>query len=124
MLKTKTWIALFAALALVLAALSLLLLRQRGAPAAAEILQDGVLLREVDLGRVTEEESFRVEWEGGYNLVTVRPGAICVSEADCPDQICVHMGWLTDGTAPIVCLPHRLMIRLKGTADAADAAAQ
>ena len=52
----------------------------------------------------------------------VRAGAIRVSEADCPDKICVGMGWLTDGAFPIVCLPHRLMIRLKGTA--ADAAAQ
>ena len=53
----------------------------------------------------------------------VRPGAIRVSEADCPDKICVGMGWLTDGAAPIVCLPHRLMIRRRG-AGAADAAAQ
>ncbi len=123
MLKTKTWIALFAALALVLAALSFFLLRQRGEGTTVEILQDGLLLREIDLSKVTAEERFRVEWEGGYNLITVRPGAIRVSEADCPDRICVGMGWLTDGAAPVVCLPHRLMIRLKET-DTADAAVQ
>ncbi len=123
MLKTKTWIALFAALALVFAALSFFLLRQRGEGTTVEILQDGLLLREIDLSKVTAEERFRVEWEGGYNLITVRPGAIRVSEADCPDRICVGMGWLTDGAAPVVCLPHRLMIRLKET-DTADAAVQ
>lgn len=37
-------------------------------------------------------------------------------EADCPDQVCVHAGWLTDSAAPIVCLPHRLVIRLEQTA--------
>ena len=122
MLKTRTWIALFAVLALLLALLSLLLYRQRGEGTVAEILQDGAVIREIDLSRVLREESFRVEWEGGYNTVTLRPGAICVSGADCPDQICVHMGWLRSETAPIVCLPHRLMIRLKGSA--ADATAQ
>ena len=123
MLKTKTWIALFAVLAAILALLSFLLLRQREEGTKVEILQDGAVIREIDLSRIAEEESFRVEWAGGYNLVEVRPGAIRVSEADCPDRICVGMGWLTDGAAPIVCLPHRLMIRRKG-ADAADAAAQ
>jgi hypothetical protein len=122
MLKTRTWIALFAVLALLLALLSLLLYRQRGEGTVAEILQDGAVIREIDLSRVLREESFRVEWEGGYNIVTLRPGAICVSEADCPDQICVHMGWLRSEAAPIVCLPHRLMIRLKG--GAADAESQ
>ena len=123
MLKTKTWIALFAVLAAILALLSFLLLRQREEGTKVEILQDGAVIREIDLSRIAEEESFRVEWAGGYNLVEVRPGAIRVSEADCPDRICVGMGWLTDGAAPIVCLPHRLMIRRKG-AGAADAAAQ
>ncbi len=122
MLKTRTWIALFAVLALLLALLSLLLYRQRGEGTVAEILQDGAVIREIDLSRVLREESFRVEWEGGYNIVTLRPGAICVSGADCPDQICVHMGWLRSEAAPIVCLPHRLMIRLKG--GAADAESQ
>ena len=123
MLKTKTWIALFAVLAAILALLSFLLLRQREEGTKVEILQDGAVIREIDLSRIAEEESFRVEWAGGYNLVEVRPGAIRVSEADCPDRICVGMGWLTDGAAPIVCLPHRLMLRRKG-AGAADAAAQ
>ncbi len=123
MLKTKTWIALFAVFAAILALLSFLLLRQRGAGTTVEILRDGEVIREIDLSRVTEEESFRVEWDGGYNLVEVRPGAIRVSEADCPDRICVGMGWLTDGAAPIVCLPHRLMIRRKGT-DSLDAVTQ
>ena len=65
MLKTKTWIALFAALAVILFLLSFLLLRQRGEGTKVEILQNGVLLREIDLSWITEEESFRVEWEGG-----------------------------------------------------------
>ena len=122
MMKTRTWIVLFSLLAVLLALLSLLLLRQRREGTTVEILLDGAVIREIDLSRVYREESFRVECPEGYNLITVRPGAICVSEADCPDRICVRMGWLTDGAAPIVCLPHRLMIRLK--APAADAESQ
>ena len=50
---------------------------------------------------------------GGSNTILVQPGRICVSEADCPDRICVYQGWLTDDPIPIVCLPHRLVIALK-----------
>ena len=32
-----------------------------------------------------------------------------VTQADCPDQYCVHQGFRSSGT-PIVCLPHELII--------------
>ena len=117
MLKTRTWVLLFAAAALVLVALSVRLLTGKRDGAVAEIVQDGVVIREIDLLRVTEAYSFTVDWEGGSNTVLVQPGRICVSEADCPDQVCVRQGWLSDQATPVVCLPHRLMIRLKGASE-------
>ena len=89
----------------------------------ARVSVDGVVVREIDLAAVTGEESFEVEAGGGRNTITLRPGGICVSEADCPDQVCVKRGWLEGGAAPIVCLPHRLVITLVsgGSEDALDA---
>ena len=55
-----------------------------------------------------------LEEEGGSNTVQVEKGRIRVSEADCPDQICVNQGWISGGAVPIVCLPHRLMIEIVG----------
>ena len=52
-----------------------------------------------------EPYSFVIEGENGaLNTVQVEPGRICISEASCPDQICVHQGWIGDGSEPIVCL--------------------
>ena len=114
MLKTRTWIVLIAAAAAVLALLSWLLLTNRREGAVVEVVQDGVVLREIDLSAVTGEYSFEVEWTGGgSNTLRVQPGRICVSEADCPDKICVAQGWLSNEVTPIVCLPHRLVIRVK-----------
>ncbi len=102
---------------LILGILSWLTLTKRSEGRVAEIVQDGIVLRVIDLDRVTEEYAFSIPCpEGGSNTVLVRPGAIRVSEADCPDRICVHQGWLRDRAAPIVCLPHRLVIRLDKTA--------
>ena len=115
MLKTRTWVILIAAVAAALAVLSWALLRARQPGTVVEVVQDGVVLREIDLSAVTEEYSFVVEWPGGgSNTLLVQPGRICVSEADCPDQICVSQGWLSDQSAPVICLPHRLMLRIQG----------
>jgi len=123
MLKTKTWVAALVALAAVLAVLALALRHARAPGTVVEVVQDGVVLRTIDLARVTEAYSFTVtSADGGSNVVLVEPGRIRVSSADCPDQICVQRGWLSDQAAPVVCLPHRLALRLRGET-AADAVA-
>lgn len=100
-------------LAAVASSAAYLLFRDRGADApVARITRDGVLLEEIDLQKVDEPYSFSLEDASGINTVQVERGRIRVSEADCPDQVCVNQGWITDGTAPIVCLPHKLMIEI------------
>ena len=38
---------------------------------------------------------------------------ISVSDADCPDKICVKTAPVSDGIQPIVCMPHKLVIRVE-----------
>ena len=118
MIKTRTWIAIFAALAL-LSVLAIILLRGRpGEGCVARIYQNGTCVEEIDLSRVTQPYTLELaDDSGGSNTVRVEPGRICVSAADCPDQICVHQGWLTDGAGSIVCLPHDLVIQIEGASD-------
>ena len=59
---------------------------------------------------------------GGSNTILVEQGRIRVIEANCPDQVCVDQGWISNGTVPIVCLPHKLMIQIVGGGEALDAA--
>lgn len=84
----------------------------------AEIRLNGVIIREVPL---SEDCEFVVECGTGTNTITVRNGEICVSAADCPDKVCVHTGAISGGAVPIVCLPHRLEIRVKSSQSGIDA---
>ncbi len=114
MIKTRTWIIMIAAAAMVLIALSVLLLISRSSGTTAQIILDGEVIREVDLSRVREPYTFTVnDGAGGTNVVQVEPGRICVCEANCPDKICISQGWLSDQNVPIVCLPHRLIIKIR-----------
>lgn len=109
--------------AVVLSAGFLLLQRKQVSSPVARITRDGELIREIPLDEVEESYSFVVEDEEGSNTILVEPGRIRVSEADCPDQVCVNQGFISDGTVPVVCLPHKLMIEIVGGGSEFDAAA-
>ncbi len=85
----------------------------------AYIYQNGTLLTTIDLSAVTETYSFTVDSpDGGYNTIEIKPGAIGIKEADCPDRLCVLMGYADSSLLPIVCLPHGLVIEIKEQAAA------
>ena len=111
----KVKVILLLLLGAVAASAAWLLFRDGGTPSpTARISRDGVLLEEINLDQVDAPRSFVLEDESGRNTVAVEKGRIRVSEADCPDQVCVNRGWISDGTAPIICLPHKLMIEIVG----------
>ena len=121
--SAKVILALLVVTAAASAAFLLLRPRGTGRP-VARITLDGELVEEIDLTEVKEARTFTVEGESGLtNTILVEPGRIRVSEAGCPDQICVHQGFISDGTAPIVCLPNKLIIQIIGGGEALDAAA-
>ena len=115
-LKVAICIALAAAAALI-AVWCVMRNAERENP-IAEIRLNGVVIREVPL---SEDCEFVVECETGTNTVTVRNGEVCVSAADCPDKVCVRTGAISGGAVPIVCLPHRLEIRVKSGESGIDA---
>ena len=50
--------------------------------------------------------------EGGLNVLSVKEGKIECTHADCPDQVCVRTGRISLETETIVCLPHRMIVRI------------
>lgn len=46
----------------------------------------------------------------GANVIEVKDGRVRAQEADCPNQDCVHQGWIGKPGQQIVCLPHKLTV--------------
>lgn len=62
--------------------------------------------------------------DGCVNEIEVRSDSIGVISADCPDKLCVHQGFISSTGLPIVCLPNKLVIRLReDNADSIDTVA-
>lgn len=83
----------------------------------AEIYQNGVLIKKMPL---SQDAEFTVSCESGINVIKIENGAVRVDYADCPDKVCVNMG-AVKGAVPIVCLPHKLEIRVVDGEDSVDA---
>lgn len=124
----KTDIILIVVLAAVaLSALGIMKLMQdraaRGASSIeAEILVEGQLYKKVDL---SVPQVIEIQTEKGYNFLKIEEGRIRVFEADCRDQVCVNTVPATLPGDTIVCLPHEVVVVIKGTAEGGlDAIAQ
>lgn len=86
--------------------------------ASVRILLEGQLYGEYDL-RANREIS--VACSGGFNKVIIEEGQVYVAEADCPDGWCVRHAAVSRAGEVIVCLPHRLVVEVRGNAPAVDA---
>ena len=118
MVKTKTWALLVGAFLLVFVVIGAVLYTRPAPGTVANLYRDGVPVRSVDLSLVTEPYEFTLTDGRGSNVIRVEPGRIAVIGADCPDRVCVKTGWRSDSASPIVCLPHRLVIRIEREAAA------
>ncbi|MBR1643303.1 MAG: NusG domain II-containing protein [Butyrivibrio sp.] len=55
--------------------------------------------------------------DGSYNILSISDGYASVSEASCPDQICVHHNHIKYQGETIVCLPNKLVVEVHGGED-------
>ena len=51
--------------------------------------------------------------DGSYNCFTIQDGYVSMSEASCPDQICVHHSPVHQNKETIVCLPDKVVITIE-----------
>ncbi len=87
----------------------------------AVVSVNGKEVERIPLGTVTEAYTLSLDCNPKVTL-TVEPGCIYYSSADCKDKICVHTGRLTRAGDSAACLPSKTSIVLVGTdKDAPDA---
>ena len=79
-------------------------------PRTAAIVQDGAVIRRVDLDAVTETEDVTVPYGAHSNTIRIAPGEIRMLSADCPDQICVHQRNISKNGETIICLPNKVVV--------------
>lgn len=77
-----------------------------------EITVDGNHYETLDLNQDTE--ILVNGYQGGTNRIVIQNGKVHVSEASCPDKICIHQGTIEQTGESIVCLPNRMIAQIIG----------
>ncbi|MEI8198800.1 MAG: NusG domain II-containing protein [Eubacteriales bacterium] len=65
-----------------------------------------------NLSDVTTPQTHKVTVSAGSLTVLAEAGKVRVASSDCPDQICVHTGWLTSAGQTAVCLPFKVVLKV------------
>lgn len=115
-ISSKALMALICIIILLLlgSIISIFLMNSSDASYTARIYQDGQLVESIDLSSVAQSYQLTIKAaDGGYNILEIQPGQIKVSEASCPDHICVKQGFIHNSLLPITCLPNKLVIQLE-----------
>lgn len=113
-LSNRFWLILLGVIVAGSALAAWLLLARVPTGSIAAIYLDGELVERIDLAAVTESYTRTYTGKSGItDVVEVARGKIRVKEADCPDQVCVHQGWIETGVVPVVCLPNALVIQIE-----------
>ena len=67
-----------------------------------------------EVGRYPLNKSGTFSLNGGSNILVIGDGMAWVSEANCPDKICMGMGKISRNGEFIACLPNRVLIVIEG----------
>ncbi len=52
--------------------------------------------------------------EKDFNVLEIKDGKVKITEADCPDKLCVKQKEISLNGETIICLPHKLVVEIEG----------
>lgn len=76
-----------------------------------------------EIGRYSLNENRELELEtynGGSNIVVIKDNEVTVTEASCPDKICVNHKAIKYNGETIICLPNRMTVTIESAGEKTD----
>ena len=89
------------------------LTKEEGAGVTVKV--DGVKVAEYSLAK---DGTYPLN--GGTNILVIEDGRAYLSDANCPDKLCVHQGKISMTGETITCLPNKLTVTVFGTEQSVD----
>ena len=108
-MKKQDFILIFALLAVAVVAFFVIsnVISKDGAK--VQVLVDGEIFYEYNLD---ENGEYSIETDMGANTLVIKDKKAYVSEADCPDKLCVKQGEISKSGQSVICLPHKLVVTI------------
>ena len=108
-MKKKDFILIFIILLIVVVSFGINHFTNAKSGKQIEIYVDNELYKTYD---IEDEDELNIESEEGYNVVKIHNHGAQITEASCPDKVCIHEGFITKPSESIVCLPNKVHIKI------------
>ena len=89
------------------------LTKEEGAGVTVKV--DGVKVAEYSLSK-----NGTYPLNGGTNILVIENGKAYLTDANCPDKLCVHQGKISRTGEVITCLPNKLTVTVFGAEESVD----
>ena len=70
-----------------------------------------------EVAKYSLSENGEYELNGGTNILRIEGGKAYLTDADCPDHLCVNQGKIYRNGETITCLPNRLTVTVYSSED-------
>lgn len=74
------------------------------------VIQDG---QETERYLLSEDNIYIISYGEEYNLLMISDGEAFITDADCPDGLCMKQRAIFRDGESIICLPHKLVIQVE-----------
>lgn len=71
-----------------------------------------------EVARYSLSDDGEYSLNGGTNILCIKDGKAYLTDADCPDHLCVKQGKIDKSGETITCLPNKLTVTVYGAEDA------
>lgn len=111
--ENKIFLGIIIGILIISSLLVFILANHRPTGAQAQVSLYGEVIKTFDLTSIEEPITFEVDnKKGGLNTIRVEKGRIGITHANCPDQLCVERGFISDSIIPNVCLPNGVVVEI------------
>ncbi len=83
---------------------------QKKGPAYVTVYQNGTVYCKYPLA---EDRTISVTDDNGYyNLILINNNVVKMSDAECPDKLCIKQGAVSKNGESIICLPNKVVVQI------------
>ena len=79
-----------------------------------EVYSKGNLYKKLPLKKDAEKITLTIDNELGTNVIEVNKSQVKITDANCPDKICVKAHAISKPGEVLICLPHKLVVKIIG----------
>lgn len=95
----------------------------RSSASSSSIIEISVASEVVETHPLSEDGVYLIRTDYGYNIINASSGQVWVSKANCKGGDCMNFGKISREGELILCLPHKLSVRITGGEPEHDAIA-